>query len=623
MDIKTEIAVEHFFPKSPFAQIYLEAVANALDAGCSTIQIVINVNAFTDPSSLKISISDDGAGFTAESFSRFSSLLEAQNPINKGLGRLVFLKYFRAVDIESYFGNFVRKFVWSHKFKGRSDLSQCEQPKERKTILSFHGFKGEKLKSYDDLRPVAIKSRIIQEFLPRFYEIRQNGRELRITISVETQQGNPEHDFYTDSKNFTLEELPKLQEVDVDIDAVDFLTDLKMAYRIQKDYVKNPIVTVAVVDNRTISLDLINATSIPSNYSIICLFYSDYFKGKADTSRQRLDIPDEYSRKALMYAMRKQLGKVIAEEIPAINDRNREARAHFVSRFPHLLGYFEEETIGLIQSDEALEIAQLEFFKDQKEILESDHLDDKKYQKSLDVSSRTLTEYILYRNLIIKKLGEIKAANLESEIHDLIIPRYTAYRSSELMQGVYSNNAWLLDDKFMTFSTILSEARMDKLIREITFSDEVESDEARPDISIIFSNDPQDAEKVDVVVVELKKHLEDDKDNMHAVTQLLQRAEKLVENCPKIQRIWYYAVVKMNRSFETRLEQFDFVSLFSKGKVFYREFDTKALDGSVVATPVFVLSFDAIISDAEARNSTFLAILREEMKQMASVKPSS
>jgi hypothetical protein len=53
------------------------------------------------------------------------------------------------------------------------------------------------------------------------------------------------------------------------------------------------------------------------------------------------------------------------------------------------------------------------------------------------------------------------------------------------------------------------------------------------------------------------------------------------------------------------------------GKVYYQEFPTERPDGTVVPTPMFLVSFDAIVADAESRNHTFLEILRNGMKKYA------
>ena len=59
--------------------------------------------------------------------------------------------------------------------------------------------------------------------------------------------------------------------------------------------------------------------------------------------------------------------------------------------------------------------------------------------------------------------------------------------------------------------------------------------------------------------------------------------------------------------------------LFSKGKVYYQDFETKRPDGLRVPTPTFILSFDAIIGDAECRNHTFLEILKAGMKKFQNI----
>jgi len=140
-------------------------------------------------------------------------------------------------------------------------------------------------------------------------------------------------------------------------------------------------------------------------------------------------------------------------------------------------------------------------------------------------------------------------------------------------------------------------------------------DEGRPDVTMIFSGDPAAATAVDVVVVELKKITDEEKDNQFVINQLLARARKLAAHCPYVQCIWYYAVIHINDEMEQSLLQQKFVPLFSKGRVFYNEFATRRPDGTTAPTPTFVLSFDAIVADAECRNHTFLEILRDGIKR--------
>ena len=217
---------------------------------------------------------------------------------------------------------------------------------------------------------------------------------------------------------------------------------------------------------------------------------------------------------------------------------------------------------------------------------------------------------------------ENKIALVPDRKHVKLITMLTNYAKTlnvnvETFHRVRDAKAWLLDDKFMVFQTILSEKRMDQVIKAIELEEEAISDDGRPDIAMIFSSDPDTTSAVDVVVVEIKKKTSDEKENSYAINQLLQRAEKLVKHCSNIQRIWYYAVLEVNDSLATRLRQQKWAPLFSKGKVFYQEFETPDADNRYIPTPTFIMSFDAIVNDAETRNHTFLEILKEGMRKYA------
>ena len=304
-------------------------------------------------------------------------------------------------------------------------------------------------------------------------------------------------------------------------------------------------------------------------------------------------------------------------EIPSILENNTKTQESLSNTYPHLLGYFEQETIGFIKREDSIKKAQEKFFKAQRDILEANDTSNETYEKSLEMSSRALTEYILYRQIIINKLKAIDKTNSEADIHNLIVPKGKKFNKSEFMSDLYCNNAWLLDDKYMTYNTILSDIVMSKIIKEIT-EDEIEKKEnSEPDIALIFSYDPEKAEKVDVVIVELKKRGLQLEDNVKAIVQLQKRATKLMRYYPdKIQRIWFYAVVEFNDELKLWLENNRFAKLFSVDAMYYREDEMKLQLNSTEKCNIgiYVLSIDAFINDADVRNSTFLKILKENFK---------
>ncbi|MPW43776.1 ATP-binding protein [Acinetobacter guerrae] len=619
MEIETSSAIRLFFHNSSLQLIYFEALANSLDADATEVQVEVDIPLFKSAERLSIKIIDNGIGFNEENFIRFKTLLKPRDDLHKGLGRLVFLKYFKKVEIVSTWDKFRREFIFKDGFDGASTLTTLNFSQENKTTLFFTGFSNKKIKSYDDLRPSVLKSEIINHFLPTLISFKNQKRDFRITVKLNTQDKNFERGFFSHEEIITADDLPRMSELIVEDHGLDLHSDIKIYYHVNLDAkAKGTSLVAFSIDGRTIPINnLIPPSSFPSDHHCIFLFESELFNSHSDSSRQKIIFPDHIDEKKLYQILRGEIGKILSEKIPHINELNKNTQKEFEAKFPHLLGFFETDTIGLIDKDSALNTAQQKFFQKQKEVLQSEHLSDRNYEKALELSSRTLTEYILYREKIIDKMTEFSEENKESEIHDLIVPKFSEYCGNDVSSNVYQNNAWLLDDKFMVFRTILSEKRMDKVINAIRLDDEKVNDNGRPDITMIFSADPLDVEAVDVVVVEIKKKTDDEKENQYAVNQLMKRARKLVEFCPKIQRVWFYAVIQVNDEMAIGLRQQNWSPLYSRGKVFYQEFKTEKSNGHLVPTPTFIMSFDAIVNDAKNRNHIFLEILRDSMKKFS------
>ena len=617
MDIETSGAIRLFFPNPSLTLVYFEALANALDAGATEISIDIDVQAFDKPDTLKITVSDNGDGFTDENFERFRKLLRPRDKFHKGIGRLVFLNYFSRVDVTSTRSKWRRTFIFKDGFDGNAPIENLNDEQPAKTTLAFNGFAKDRVKSYDDLKPDVLKPLLIEQFLPTLDARKRDGTAFKISINLKTKESNAQKEFFPHETVITADDLPSMTKITIQDDSLDAFSTIDMHYHVEPVSGKGSLLVAFSIDGRTIPVNLIPASSFPPGYMGMFLFESEMFHSNADSSRQKLILPENLPIEKLYRVLRREVGKVLADMIPKITEKNEKVKEKFEEQFPHLLGYFENDTVGLIDRDDALEIAQQKFFRAQKQVLQCETLTQAAYEKSLELSSRTLTEYILYRDKIIGRMKEMTTDNAESEIHNLIVPRFKEFSKEAMPSEIYQNNAWLLDDKFKVFRTILSEQRMDTVVNAIRLDEECEKDAGRPDIAMIFSADPKNASAVDVVVIEIKKKTDDEKENQYAINQLLDRAVKLAAHCPNIQRIWYYAVIQISDTMETRLRQQKWAPLFSMGKLYYQEFITERPDRTVVPTPTFVVSFDAIVADAESRNHTFLEILRNGMREYA------
>ena len=621
MDINLKQAVSFFHPKPSHEQVYFEAVANALDAGADKISIDIDIEAYDAPKTLKIKIKDNGSGFSDKNFKKFSSLLEVESKNHKGLGRLVYLVYFDEIKVESIsVGSQKRKFVFSNGFSGDCEKTESMDAEinENGSTLHFGAYNCEKIHSYAYLIPGRIKESLIKEFFPLLYKKKEAGEPLSIVISLKTVVDNFDKEFFSGKAELTLDDLPKLHKKTLE-DTNNFFSGLEVYYSIERDENKKKSIDTALcIDNRAIEYNLLPVESIPKGYQLKFIFISDFFAGKSDSSRKRIELPDEITEKRLKERLQLEVGELISQGIPSIAEENIRISEELNSHFPHLLGYFPSNTAGLIVKQTVLEEARNRFFKEEQKILECETLDDTQYEKAIDLSSRVLAEYVMYRTRIISKLKDVSDKEKEDVLHNLIVPMRKTIKNKEFNDNIYSNNIWILDDRFMSYNTIFSDEFTQKIIKEIT-SDEIQNT-SRPDITIVFSGDPDKLEKVSVVIVELKKLGLPVKRNNDVLVQLKERAKALLKYFPnKIEKMWFYGVTDIDSDFRIHLKEDGYKELFSHGQMFFKPQDIIIKENEPkFIVDLFVMTYESLIRDAESRNNTFLKILKTTINNSSS-----
>jgi hypothetical protein len=613
MKIKSKQAATLFFPSTSLLFVIYESIANSIDAGASKIDIHISITNFNRPDTLKIIIEDNGEGFTDRNFEKFNNVFDVEDDLHKGIGRLVFLNYFYNTEIESAFENKKRKFTFNDDFDGQNELSEARD--QRKTTrLTFTQYRKEKIKTYDYLIPSKIKEAVLEHFLPIFYKYKLKGKQLKISIFLDTEEDNKDFDFYSSNSSLNINDLPQLKEKSID-DPNTLFGYFKLLYSIEKNITDPYALSAICADGRTIPLKIISESEFPQGYKMIFILYSDYFDGKTNSTREAFTL-DEKTLKHVKQMFTKLISSVVREEIPEIVEHNKKVQVKLQNEYPHLVGYFDDESLGLADKSILINEAQNKFFNEQKEILEAQELNEEQYERSLGFSSRILTEYILYRSKIINKLKSMDCNNNESDIHDLIVPRRMKFEKAEHLRDYYTNNAWILDDKYMTYSKVLSDLEIETIYKELNITGGhyySENEAGRPDITIVFSDDPNHVEKVDVVIIEFKKLGLKLADKEAVVSQLRQRARRLIEYYPnKIQRIWFYGVTDFDPEFIVSVLESGFTQLFSKGELYYKnqEIIVNPDSNEKHYADIFLLSYESMLNDAESRNSTFLNILK-------------
>jgi hypothetical protein len=609
MKAKIGQAVKMFFGNSSLEMVYLEAIANALDANATHIDIYIQADGYNHPKTLTISIKDNGEGFTDIRFNKFCNLFDVDDVAHKGLGRLVYLCYFETITIDSFYENrYLRTFKFTDRFDSSSVIKDVGEHKSG-TTLAMSGYFLTKIKRYEYIQPQYLKKRILEEFYSRLYRLKQTGQE-EISISI-TSKVNDVETVEIVSTN----DMPTLTKVEIDAN-IGLFDKMYLHYYIKevKDINDSHIITAISVDDRNRKLDIIAKENTPVGYEMVFLLYSDYFTGKVDAARQVLTISETDLGK-IKQTFRKTIINILNSKAPKSLEQSKKVRKSLVNQFPHLSGYFQDDTIGFSSRNDVLKEAQEKFFQAQREILGAkDDLTDRQYKESLDLSARALTEYILFRQINIEKLKKIDKRDAEASIHNIILPMKQQYDKKDWEHDLYRNNAWILDDKFMTYQTILSDKEMSNVIQCITKGEVDEKNDDRPDICLIFSSDPNGANMVDVVIVELKKKGLTIEENMKTVTQLEKRARNLMRFYKnKIQRIWFYGIIEFNDEVELQLTG-EYTELYSTGKMYYRETKIAIQKNPDIIVPigVFIMDLESVINDADARNSTFLQIIKSK-----------
>lgn len=614
MEVNIKQALKVFFSKSSFEMIYFEAFANALDAGAT--DFYIDIKQGNELKELSLVLTDNGIGFTDERFRKFGKLFDVEEePSHKGLGRLVYLCYFGKVHVESCFNNSVRRvFDFDESFKGTSQTIHTGN-EDNGTVLTMTEFLGTKLGRNDYIKPSYIKNALLENFYMKFYKAKLVGKQLNIFIRLFVDgQIVSKETITTDSMpSFSVKELTT---------QMDFFNSIDLYYYVREVEIKETkVITALAIDDRSHRVEIIADENLPKGYEMIFLLISESFQGNIDGTRQNLTISDN-ELTIIKTIFRNGISEVIKEQFPQINKNNEKRVTYLKQTFPHLCGYFDNNDIGYSSQTDILKKAQDKFFRDQKEILGAKELNDEQFNKSLDLSARALTEYILFRQNVIKRMKGLGKNNKEEELHNLIAPKYAEFHGQNVVTDMYRNNVWVLDDKFMSYSTVLSEAEMSRVIDVLTEGEVRNKDNDRPDITLFFSGDPNDvSKKVDVVVVELKRLGLSVEQNSIVEIQLDTRTRRLAEYYGKrIQRMWFYGIVDFDDQYEMHLRDNYFNPLFSNGKIYFRS-KPVSLDltsSQSVIQNAYILDFSAMVEDANSRNSTFLKILQHSFENESS-----
>lgn len=588
--------------------VYLEAIANALDANATEINIRFSAPSESSYSDFHLEIEDNGVGFTDERYAKFRSLMDVseEDIIHRGLGRLVYLYYFSKVHIKSYLTDRIREFNFSDEVSDYTD-NTTEAPSKTGAILHFDGYRLSKLKDTNFINAKWIKRRILQKFISRLYAAKESKNPITINIVIEI--GNKRSFEYIDADTIPTFEYKNF------ISSATIDGDMTILYAIQPcDINDSSIVTALSIDNRDEDFSLFDHAII--GYNIIFVLKCDSFNGGMDDTRQTI-ILSGTDKKNLEKDYLAMVREILDERIPKRKEQRLQKISQLTDQYPFLKGYFSEDEVVVASDRDVVAKALNEFSKAQMNILNKKALTPDDYKKTIEVSGRVLTQYILFRQYIIRELSEITLDQHESAIHNIIVPRYKKYSETNAPNDIFSCNLWVLDDKFMTYRNVLSERKTTELLR--IFDEDAPDNIDRPDIAVVFSANPDTADRFDVVIIELKKRGLEVGEKMRVEYQLEQRARALYPHYGnKIQSMWLYGVCDLDEEYEAHLDSAGYAPMYSDGIVY---FSTNPISVQVrpqkISVPAnrYVMDYKALVNDAGRRNDIFLRLIKGSIEE--------
>lgn len=612
--------------------VIYEAITNAIIAGATKIKCDFdalerllddNGETIVRKKVDTIKVTDNGSGFTEENYKAFCTYRTDQHKDMgcKGIGRLIYLKVYQDATFKSEL--FDEQEVRSFKFT--RDFDPDKLKKEKATVksnsteiklsrltLQYRNSQREKDRRID-LDIEAIREKVLLHLIPTLYFFKKKGVEITIEFN----------DLTTNEQNsIDSSDIPDFLEKKFEIKGRD---DEKYTFTL--NYVVSEIDgklnAYYCADNRTVAefSEKEFKLSLPYGYSGYFLLESDYLREKANNERNDFDI---YPIKTDLFypiswdmintKLKSQISEIVQEGIPETEKINRTKLKEIQDKRPYLVPYIEEEDIemaGYLDENYIVEKAKRKFDKAKEKVLTSagkSEYTDNELREAIELTQNELVSYINDRAQVLERLRTLvdKKEGVEKIIHDLFMEQ----RTEDDFYSVGKNNLWLIDDRFTTYSYAASDTRIREVLSAIEETDDdIDILDDRPDLSLFFSHNPNNSERLKAVMVEIKPFdypSKPDRKKFHGIQQAADyvRAFKKKE---KIKEIFGFVITDIDEPLAERLKLDAYIPLFSKEFPIYHRFYPDGIS-------IYVISAKTLIADAEARNQVFLDIIRKQSK---------
>lgn len=603
INLKKFIA-EHYRGGVSARDVIREALTNAIHAESKAISIHLHFSESTgdlfqgsDERRFleQISIIDDGEGFTAENLHYFDEICTGHKDSigGKGVGRLAFLKYANTVEIQSQLKSELVEFSYTPDFK----LDDVKSTKTTGLLQTSIVLKG--VKDKINTQVAKLVNSICDDLRLILFLKFQQGREITLRFSHNSKQ--PFEEYF----EFSGKDIKALAEREFEQEGEKF-----KCYLFKDEPPKKGIVAMLCADELCIEEFVISKRFDISRNLIFVT--SSYFNNRSNIERQRLELPktdddvdmiSPVSREKLMPRINKECMAMINESAAGDIEKFKSGNLEKLRKY---YPFIDIGSLGgnavMLDSEEVVRAYRAQQARREDQIVEA--LEDGQLVSLDDVShlaSDDLARFIVHRALVIDSLSKMPPDSAEEAIHAAILPKKSD--GSDIRE----NNVWLVDDKFLSYSSIYSDETLASIVKDVTSVMEVKQNR-KPDVAAFFSKD-SDSHPNKLVIIEFKKPGGDIFDNNKALVQCRLYASELAARIPTVREVFAFSIVEIGDEFYRDMKQTGFKDVFSlTERVVYNDF----LIGEDNSIPLhlYVMPSSALIKDAKARNRVFEDVLR-------------
>lgn len=594
---------EHYRGGIAARDVVREAITNSIQAGATEVSVDLT---FSEKQKdffrgeqrnglEKIEISDNGEGFTADNLKYFDEVCTPHKDSigGKGVGRLSYLRFANSVRVSSQLSDHIVYFDYTPDFSLSDVITQQSRGTPKTTITLTDP------KDKINTHVTSLINTICDDLRLLLFLRAQKGQDVTIRFSHNSTQRFPAQFDISGSAIEPVVSRPML------VDGVEFKT-----YLFRDPHPRKGVAAMLCADDICVEEYVISKRFDICRYLLSVT--SDYFDQRSNIERQRIELPKDdddtdmvspLSRQRVLSAIHRHCLKLIDEvgegEVAEFKNNNvKKLRTYY----PFINVDSLNGDAAFLDADEVIREYRAQQARNEDRvisILESG--DQISWDDVSHLASEDLARYIVHRALLIDSLSKLPTGAAEDAIHEAILPKGSD--GSDLR----TNNVWILDDKFLSYSSVHSDKKLSQIIEAVGNKSESKLGK-KPDVAAFFSTDDKnDPNKL--VVIEFKKPGTDVFENNKALTQCRLYASDLSEAIPSIREVFSFAVVDVDDEFFRDLRQQEFIPVFSLSeRVLYKKYSIG--DENEVPLHLYVTPARALIKDAKARNNVFEELLR-------------